>query len=251
MLSDLLTPTSVTLIVATFILAGTVKGVIGLGLPTIALAMLTAGFGLPQAMALMLVPSFVTNLWQALSGGHATAIVARTWLFLLAAAGMIFVGAAALTRVNVSWLSALLGFVIIAYAVVGLSRAQLFTIIAQKKWAGVLAGTLNGILTGMTGSFVVPGVMYLQSIGLPRDQLIQAMGLLFAASTVALGLALGQNQLLSGELAAASLLATVPALLGIVLGQKVRSRLSEPAFRRVFFVSLLILGGYIVLRALT
>ena len=62
-------------IVGTFLIAGTVKGVIGLGLPTVSLALLTVALGLPEAMNLLLVPSFVTNLCQAMVGGHGRAIL--------------------------------------------------------------------------------------------------------------------------------------------------------------------------------
>jgi uncharacterized membrane protein YfcA len=101
----------------------------------------------------------------------------------------------------------------------------------------------------MTGSFVVPGVMFLQSIGLPRDLLIQAMGMLFTASTLALAVSLNGNNLLSGELRILSMAALPPAILGMVLGRQIRERLSELVFRRVFFAALLALGVYLVARA--
>lgn len=72
-------------VAATFLVAGAVKGVIGLGLPTVSLALLTVTIGLPQAMAVLLVPSFVTNLWQAASGGNGRVLLARLWPFLVAA----------------------------------------------------------------------------------------------------------------------------------------------------------------------
>jgi hypothetical protein len=68
-----------------FLLAGTVKGVIGLGLPTVSLGLLTVALDLPTAMALLVVPSFVTNLWQATSGGNGAVILLRIWPFLLMA----------------------------------------------------------------------------------------------------------------------------------------------------------------------
>ena len=102
----------------------------------------------------------------------------------------------------------------------------------------------------MTGSFVVPGVIYLQSIGLPRDQMIQAMGLLFSASTLALGITLGSSDLLSRDVALTSAAALIPALIGMVLGGKLRRYLSEDQFRRLFFWALLVLGLYIAANAL-
>jgi len=237
-------------IVATFLLAGFVKGVVGFGLPTVALALLTVTLGLPQAMALMLVPAFITNVWQAVAGGGAQQVFRRIWPFLLAAGLFIFIGALALTRIEVRWLSALLGLILVVYAVVSLGGLRLSLTAGQAVWAGPLIGAVNGVLTGMTGSYVVPGVLYLQGISLPRDQLIQAMGMLFLTSTVALGLALGGNDILNVELGLLSAAALLPALLGMALGQALRRRLPEPLFRRVFLAALLALGGYIILRAL-
>lgn len=84
---------TLTLIAAVFLLAGFIKGVIGLGLPTVSLGLLTAVIGLQPAMVLLIVPSFITNVWQALAGGHARAVLLRIWPFLLAAPATIWIGA--------------------------------------------------------------------------------------------------------------------------------------------------------------
>lgn len=234
---------------ATFLIAGAVKGVIGLGLPTVSLALLTVAIDMPSAMGLLLVPSFVTNAWQAVVGGAGKAILRRLWPFLLMATVTVWLGATALTRIDLSLLSALLGALLVTYGSLSLAGVRLSITLGQEIWVGPLIGTVNGVLTGMTGSFVVPGVLYLQAIGLSRDQLIQAMGMLFTASTLALAAALQGNNLLSIELGAMSAAALVPAVIGMMLGQRIRRKLSEPLFRRLFFVSLLMLGGYIIINA--
>lgn len=243
-------PVSLAAIAATFLLAGTVKGVIGLGLPTVSLGLLTAVFDLPTAMALLLVPSFATNLWQAIAGGDGAGIMRRLWPFLLMAGATVWVGALALTRLDLPVLSGLLGLLLIAYGASSLAGLRLTISARREAWAGPVFGMANGVLTGMTGSFVVPGVMFLQAIGLPRDTLVQAMGMLFTVSTLALGLALGGNGLLSAELNAASAAALLPAVVGMTVGQRIRRRLSEDGFRRLFFVAILALGAYIVAGAL-
>ena len=236
-------------IVGTFLIAGTVKGVIGLGLPTVSLAILTVVIDLPHAMALLLVPSFITNLWQTVIGGNGGAIVRRIWPFLLMATVTVWLGATALTRIDLSLLSALLGALLVVYSAVNLAGLRFRISMRQEAWIGPLIGSANGILTGMTGSFVVPGVLYLQAIGLSRDMLIQAMGMLFTASTLALALALQGNDLLTIELVKWSTVALLPATIGMVLGQRIRQRLSEQLFRRIFFISLLVLGAYIIASA--
>jgi uncharacterized membrane protein YfcA len=240
---------TIAVLIATFLLAGTVKGVIGLGLPTVSLALLSVAIDLPSAMALLLVPSFITNLWQALAGGNGRTILRRLWPFLLMATVTVWLGSSALTRVDPAVLSALLGLLLIVYAAVNLAGFRLIIATRQEVWLGPLIGSANGILTGMTGSFVVPGVLFLQGIGLSRDMLIQAMGMLFTASTLALAVALQGNHLLTTELGILSAAGLVPALIGMVLGQRIRQRLSEQLFRRIFFIALLLLGTYIVVNA--
>jgi len=239
------------LIVLCFLFAGTIKGVIGLGLPTVSLALLTVAIDLPSAMALLLVPSLVTNLWQASLGGNARVILLRIWPFLLMAITTIWIGARALNHVDLGMLSALLGILLVAYSSANLSGFSLSISNRQEKWAGPLVGLANGILTGMTGSFVVPGVMFLQAIGLSREELIQAMGILFALSTLALGIALKNNDLLTIELGLHSSMGLLPAIAGMLLGQRLRKSIPEILFRKLFFVALLMLGAYIIATAVS
>ena len=242
-------PLSLFVISATFIIAGGVKGVIGLGLPTVSLGLLTATLDLPTAMSLLIAPSIVTNLYQATAGGHARVILCRIWPFLLIATATVWLGAIALTRVDLDVLSALLGLLLVAYGGLSLAGVRLRIPARSERWMGLVFGAANGILTGMTGSFAVPGVMYLQGIGLSRDILVQSMGMLFTASTVALAFALGTNALLSTELVIASLLAIVPSLIGMWAGQNLRRRLSETQFRGTLSIGIVLLGIYILIKA--
>ena len=240
---------TIIVIAGVFLIGGVVKGVIGLGLPTVSLALLAVTLDLTTAMALILVPSIITNIWQILAVGNVKAVLLRIWPFLLLATVTVWIGAIALTRVDLALLSALLGALLVIYSVVNLSGFYFQVAVRHEKWLGPIMGTLNGVFTGMTGSSVVPGVMYLQAIGLPRDLLVQAMGMLFMLSTLALTVALQQNTILTAELAIASVGALLPSILGMIVGQRIRQRLSELVFRKVLFVSLLALGGYIIVMA--
>lgn len=206
---------------------------------------------LPTAMALLLVPSLVTNLWQALAGADTRLVLSRCWPFLMAATLTVWIGARALGAVEIHLLSALLGVLLATYALLSLGGLQISLGERSRTWAGPALGTVNGILTGMTGSFVVPGVLYLQAIGLQRDALIQAMGWLFSLSTLALAVALQQHGLLDRELGVESALGLPPALAGMWLGQRLRRRIPESPFRRLFFAALLLLGACITLTAVT
>jgi uncharacterized membrane protein YfcA len=232
-----------------FLLGGLVKGVIGTGLPTIALALLTATIGLKEGMAIILLPSILTNIEQGLLGGHLREVLTRSWSFLLATFLTVWVGAAFITRVNISMLSGLLGTILLLYAFIGLSTKKIACPKASEIWLSPLIGSINGLLTGLTGSSVIPGVLYLQSLNLGRDKLIQTMGLLFLTSTTTLAFALQKNQLLNLELIMLSAIAFIPSYVGMLVGRRIRQKISEHLFRRLFFIFMLLLGCYIIVRS--
>lgn len=238
---------TLTAIGAAFLVAGVVKGIIGFALPIVSIALLTVLIGLPNAMAILLVPAILVNIWQGVIGGHLTTVTLRIWPYLTMATLTVWLGALALTRVELPVLSAFLGCVLIVYALSNMMGLRFTITPSQDRWLGPLIGALNGLVTGMTGTTAVPGIIYLQAIGLERDALIQAMGILFTLSLVALALVLGGNGILTGELGLLSVAACVPAFAGMIIGRKVRRSLSETLFRRVFFVALLLLGSYIVI----
>lgn len=242
-------PAGIAVAALIFLAAGTVKGVVGFGLPTVCLALFALTSGLIEAMALLLWPSFITNLIQGLQGGRLMALTGRLKWTLVPAFGFIFVGALGLSRFEPATLSLLLGLLIIAYALLALSGWKPRLDSPAEGVGGIVAGALNGVFTGLTGSFVVPGVLYLNAIGLTRDEMVQAMGILFTVSTLGLGVALTGQGLLSSELSWVSLAGVIPALIGMSLGRRLRQRLPEPLFRRVFLLALLGLGASIALRA--
>lgn len=119
----------------------------------------------------------------------------------------------------------------------------------MKTWLGSLFGAANGLIMGMTGAAVVPGTFYLQAIGLDRDRLVQSMGMLYMVSALALLLAMRSQGLLSLQLGIYGILAIPPALAGMLIGQRIRTRLPEPLFRRIFLFALLLLGAWLLAAA--
>lgn len=236
------------LVTLTFFAAGLVKGVVGLGLPTIVLGMLTVPLGITQAIAVLLVPSLVTNAVQGFSGPKAMANAKRFWPLLAAASLGILVGTGALARSSGSGPAVALGVLIALHGAISLLAPPLPHPGRHERWLSPLTGLANGLITGFTGSAILPGVLYFQSLGLDKERLVQGMGLLFCVSTAVLMVAFTRYELLTAELALLSTLALAPALLGLWLGAKVRRRIAEERFRRLLFVALIILGVGIVWR---
>ena len=232
-----------------FTVAGFVKGVVGFGFPIITLIILTLTIGLLDALAIIVFPTIVTNVWQGLSGPFLKEIARRMWVYFLIAMIFIWFTSAYLTVVNIKWPTAMLGAVLFIFA---LSRLLKVSIKVPREWERPLSvplGAINGMLTGMTGSFMVPSVLFMQAMGFQRDMLVQAMGVFFAISTIVLAASLGKNDLISMEHVRLSLFALVPSILGLYIGRWARLKINEERFQQIFLGSVLLLGGYISYRS--
>ena len=232
------------LIAFVFLLAGFSKGLIGLGLPTIAMALLTLLLSPAEAAALLLLPSFVTNLVQISPAREAWRLTLRLWPMLFGVVLGTALGGFLWGGFGGRYGAVLLGIALAAYGALGLLTWRP----AWPERLGVVIGTATGALTAATGVFVIPAVPWLQGIGLAKEELVRALGLAFLVSTLALGVLLGGSGALDAGRVLASGLALLPALLGQALGTRLRGRLSEASFKRVFFAGLLALGTAIAWR---
>ena len=237
-------------IFSAILLAGLLKGIIGVGFQTVGIAFLTVITNLPNAISLLLIPSLVTNLWQAGAGGELFTILIRLWPLIITACMMVWFGSIALTSVSLSYLSALLGVLLIVYSAFNLFGLRFEVKTKNEWWLAPVIGLINGVLTGMTGIFVVPCVFYFQAIGFRKDTLIQSMGVLFTALTLMLIVSLKTKNILTLELSGWSAFAIFPAIIGVFVGQLIRKRISEEVFKKIFFLCLILLGSFITFNAL-
>ncbi len=238
------------LLVATFTLAGTVKGVTGMGLPTVAMALLGTLMSPSVAAALLVIPSLVTNIWQLLHGPHLHTVVQRLWPMMLAIMVSTLAGAALLTKVDARWSGFALGGVLVAYVLHGLLAPALQVPVWVEKRFSPAVGVVTGIVTGATGVSVIPVVPWLQSLDMERDVLVQAFGLSFTVSTFALAMGLWMQGAFALSTLGWSALSVLPALAGMWLGQKIRARISPRRFRQCLLMFLLLLGLQLLLQPL-
>lgn len=243
--SPLLLPT---LVAGVFLLAGLVKGVVGMGLPTVALGLLALWMSPAEAAALLIWPSLLTNLWQMQPWGRIAAMLRRLWPMQAGVVAGTLGGSWAFGGLGGAWAPVALGGALVVYALWGLAGRRLSVAPAAEPLCGPLVGLATGLVTATTGVFVLPAVPYLQALRWSSEALIQAMGISFTVSTLALaaGLRFGSAQVdMPWGLSLAML---VPALAGMALGAALRRRLSPALFRRCFFLGLLGLGAHMLLR---
>jgi hypothetical protein len=232
-----------------FALAGLVKGVVGLGLPTVAMGLLVVFMPPAQAAAVLVIPSLVTNIWQLAAGPRFAAAAKR---FATMMAGIFvgtFMGVGILTGDAVALANGALGAVLAIYGVLSLLAVRFDVAPHRERWLSPAVGLVTGVLTGATAIFAVPAVPYFSSLRLGREDLIQTLGLSFTVSTIALALALAARGVFELELGIASTLAIVPAVAGMWAGQRLRQHIHPEIFRRWFLAALVVLGIYMLVKA--
>jgi uncharacterized membrane protein YfcA len=224
------------------VVGGFVKGVTGLGLPAVGMGLLTFFMTPAEGAAIMILPSLLTNVWQAVSGPDLRGLLGRLWP-LFAAVFIVTILSSGLIASNSGMaINAALGMALAAYALVNLTRPRLDLPRRAEPFVGPAIGVATGVVTGATGVFVIPSGPYIASLGLSRDELVQALGLSFTCSTIALAIGLAVHGALSVDSIPASLLAVVPALIGVSAGGWLRRRIDQQRFRFWFFVCLGLLG---------
>ena len=240
----------VVVVTFTFLLAGLVKGVVGMGLPTVSMGLLSLTMPPVEAAAIMVIPTIITNVWQMFAGPALGAMAKR---FATMAVGIIagtFMTIGFLTCTSPAMATGALGAVLAAYAVHGLVSARFEVRPESERWLSPLVGLITGMLTGATGISVIPIIPYLNSLKLGKDELIQTLGISAFVCPLSLGIALALSGRFQMSVAGPSLLAVLPAMAGMVVGQRVRGRLQPAVFRRWFFFGLLALGAYMFLRSM-
>lgn len=178
------------LLIGTFLIAGVVKGVTGMGLPTVAMGLLVIAMPPASAAALLVLPSLVTNVWQLFSGPSITQLMQRLWPMMLCICLGTIAGTALLVRVDPLWSGFGLGVALIVYAGYTLLAPAFSVSTFLERWLSPVIGLITGVVTGATGVFVMPAVPYLASLNMSREEFVQALGLSFTISTLALALGL-------------------------------------------------------------
>lgn len=232
------------------LLAGAIKGFLGLGITFVAAPMLTVFIGVPEIVVLLALPILLSNLWQAFAGGHARESWGRLWLLIVFLGIGTGIGTRLLLDIDSEILFALLGTLVSSLAIMGLIGA---TPRIPGKWEGAaspLVGFVAGIVGGMTTMYGPIITAYVTHLGLDKERLVASTALIYVASGGFLLGALAVQGMMTGPAFAASLLAAGPVLVGTCLGNQLRAHTGETMFVKVLLIFLLLLGLNMLRRAL-
>ena len=237
-----MTVLDVAVAIVAFVVAGIAKGALGMGLPPVALGILSFALPLEASLAIMVIPTMLSNVWQAIYGGGFRPLMRRFGTMAAGSVVALLAVALAFGKLGTPTAAGWVGVVLVVYALLALTAWRPAVSRSAERWANPLIGVLSGAVAGVTGVAAVPFLPYMQSLEMDRHELVQALGIMFLFIIGALMVALALQGSFTPVNLAGGIGAIAPTFLGVWLGQKARRRIPAERFRLVFLVGMLLVG---------
>ncbi|WP_134725434.1 sulfite exporter TauE/SafE family protein [Paracoccus luteus] len=248
-----LEPHLIWLAIAVTFFAGFVKGAVGFAMPMVMMSAFGSFLPADVALALLIMPTLVTNLVQSARHGLGPAIqTTRRYRWHI---GMVvvftFVSAPFARVLPQPAMYLALGLPITAFALWQLSGRPLSLPIHHQRRAEIVSGIVGGLYGGISGIWGPPLIVYLLSTGAAKAEQIRVQGAVFLTGAVMLSVAHLLTGVLNPQTLPLSLLMTLPGVLGMLFGFALHDRMDVAQFRRWTLVLLVLTGANLVRRALT
>ena len=229
---------------------GLIKGTLGVGTPLLTVPLMALVLPAQMAVTLMAIPVVVANLWQVSRAKHLQSAADRFWPTFLAILLGTYVGVKVLSTIDERGLLLLVGFVVIAFTLLQVSSYRFMLPQKLEKPAGFVFGLSSGVIGGVSSMFGPMLIIYLVSVrNLDKDRFVGAISFLYIAAVAPWAAMLYWFGILDLKMFVLSTAATLPVVVGLVIGQRLRQRVSDQHFQHLVLVILLASGGTMLWRA--
>lgn len=235
-------------VVLIFLAGGMVKGLIGVGLPTVTLTLLSFVFDIKDSISIILIPVILTNLYQMLDGNSLKEIIGEVKFFLIGSFLFIFPGFYFLTILKSDTILAILALLLIINSFMSLMKYEIKLKNYKSKAIQLGIGSLTGITTGVTSIYTMPFIFLIQSLNYSKNKVIQLMGLSFFIFACMQLILFSSHGMIDFDKLSISLLACLPILAGVYFGTALRKKISETLFKTLFNIMLVVMGSLLILK---
>jgi uncharacterized membrane protein YfcA len=253
MLLDVLNSSSgqLLIVLALFlVVAGLMKGIIGVGMPIVALPLLSTIIDVRAAVMLLAVPLILSNIPQALEGGRTLQCLKRLLPVLLGMTPGILLGVTILLAGNPATIKVVAGGVIVLVAMLTWAAPKFQLREGIRTPVGFGAGFAGGVLGGVAA---LPGPLvftYLLAKGLRGKEFTKEASLFLVLSSALLAVLLASSSTFDWADVLVSAAALIPVAAGMLLGQKLRALVPADAFKKAVLVIVLLSGLGLVFKSL-
>ena len=245
---------SISMLLAAFgvaALAGVVKGIVGFAMPMVLVSGLGSFLPPEWALAGLILPTLVTNGFQAFRYGLMAALesVKRFRVFLLTGMVVLLASAQLVLAIPPKVFFLLLGVPVTAYALATLLGAPIKLQSRSPRVSAVMGG-VAGAFGGISGVWGPITVAYLTAYDLSKDDQMRVQGAMYGLGAVLLLGSHLASGVLTRETMPFSALLVIPAVAGLWVGFKIQDRMDQARFRTATLVVLAFAGLNLVRRGL-
>ncbi|WP_262694735.1 sulfite exporter TauE/SafE family protein [Kordiimonas aquimaris] len=233
-----------------FLIAGVVKGALGIGMPTTAIGILSQFIDPRLAITLAVIPVLGANIWQVYRAGDGISAFMRYRYFAVSLFVVIFASSFIAAAIETDVLVFVLGTIIVLFALTSLIYAAPRIPGHIDRSAQLIAGALGGFSGGLTTIWGPPMIIYLLGRAVEKEEFVRATGVLLIAGSVPLTIGYFLNGLMDFETAKLSAFMLVPVLIGFAIGEKIRTRFSTAFFQKLILYVFLLIGLNLLRRSL-
>ena len=234
-------------VICSLIIAGLLKGMIGVGMPVVALPLLSVFIDIKSAAILLSMPLLFSNLPQALEGGRTGRCLMQLMPVIVGVIPGTFLGVRVLLALDADVAKIIAGLVLVGVGGVTLLAPKLQLQSRLVLPTGITFGFFGGILGGiaaMSGPLVF---IFLLAKGLRGKAFTKQASLYLVLSAGSLAILLTASREFTWLDASVSTAATLPVVLGMYLGQRLRDKIAPETFKKLV-LSAVIAAGVELLR---
>jgi hypothetical protein len=244
-----LTLYSILACVGALLAGGWIKGMLGVGLPMVAIPLMATFIPVRDAIAIMYGPVLITNLWQAFQGGYFLTAIKRFWPMMLAVVLGTWFGSKTLVSIDPRMLEGIVGASVAGFSLVNLTNPTFRVPERHALWISLIIGLTGGFFGGLT-LFIGPAViMFLVALHVPKEEFIGTIGLVYLLGLLPTGVFYIIEGTLRQEHAVPTLLACIPVIAGMAVGTWLRGHINETLFRKILLITLVVIGLNMIRRA--
>ena len=232
-----------------YFLGGIVQGILGVGLITVVISLLSFVIDVKQTIALVIIPAIITSFFQMINGNNLKNIINETRYFLIFSTLIIIPGVFLLKLLESDLILIFIAILLFLNSSLSLSNRIISIPNHQNSIIQLLTGSLNGFIIGLTSIYTMPFVFLLQSLKYNKEKTVQFMGLAFLLYSCMQFISFSFNKLISVNTLIPSLIVTIPVIIGFFIGKKIRGFISEKLFKKLFYLMLLMMSGIILINA--
>ena len=230
---------------------GLAKGISGVALPIVALSIALNFVEAQVGLALVALPIVLTNIWQAFGNGDVLQPLKRFWVMAVVFLIALYIGSQ-LVAVLPSWvLFAMIGTTAVIFVLTQVFKPRTEALSpGAERILGPLTGVVGGMMGGVTSVWGPPIIMFLFLLRLDKDTWVRSVTSLYLLGAIPLAFFYYQNGVLNGDRMWLSVAACVPAMAGILIGERLRRFINEELFRKLLLVAIFVAGLNMIRRGL-